>query len=210
MFFATRNTQHAPSSSSGVSVGQRQPNTLIRTIGRWSFTALVINSIIGSGIFGLPSVVSGRLGRMAPFAYLIAGAGMAIIAGCLSEVASQFHETGGPYLYARETLGRFWGIQIAWMMWLSRIAAASGTANLFTTYLGQVLPRATEPAYRVAILSALVSVLAVVNYVGVKSGARASDFFTALKLLLLAAFIGVGLWWIAVHGGVTPMPLTHA
>jgi basic amino acid/polyamine antiporter, APA family len=190
----------------------RQTNStaLIRTIGRWSLTALVINSIIGSGIFGLPSVVSGRLGRMAPVAYFIAGAGMAVIAGCLAEVASQFHETGGPYLYARETLGRFWGIQIAWMMWLSRIAAASGTANLFTTYLGQVFPRATEPAYRIAILSALVGVLAVVNYVGVKSGARASDFFTALKLLLLGTFIGAGLWWIAAHGAVTPTALTHA
>src|SRR5271170_3249878 len=86
-----------------------QPNTLVRSIGRWSLTALVINSIIGSGVFGLPSVVSSHLGRMAPFAYFIAGAGMAVIAGCLSEVASQFRETGGPYLYARETLGRFWG-----------------------------------------------------------------------------------------------------
>src|SRR5580693_4340013 len=199
MFFATRNTQHAPSSSSGVSVAQRQPNTLVRTIGRWSFTALVINSIIGSGIFGLPSVVSGRLGRMAPFAYLIAGAGMAIIAGCLSEVASQFHETGGPYLYARETLGRFWGIQIAWMTWLSRIAAGSGTANLFTTYLSQIFPRATQPAYRLVILTLLVGVLAVVNY-----------FFTATKILLLAIFIGAGLWWIAIHGAVAPAPLPHA
>jgi basic amino acid/polyamine antiporter, APA family len=190
--------------------GQTNSTALIRTIGRWSLTALVINSIIGSGIFGLPSVVSGRVGSMAPIAYFIAGAGMAVIAGCLAEVASQFHETGGPYLYARETLGRFWGIQIAWMMWLSRIAAASGTANLFTTYLGQVFPRATEPAYRIAILSALVGVLAVVNYVGVKSGARASDFFTALKLLLLGTFIGAGLWWIAAHGAVTPTALTHA
>jgi basic amino acid/polyamine antiporter, APA family len=110
---------------------------LVRTIGRWSLTALMINSIIGSGIFGLPSVVAGRLGSKAPWAYVIAGAGVAVIAGCLSEAASQFREAGGPYLYARETLGRFWGIQIAWMTWLSRIAAASGTANLFTTYLGQ-------------------------------------------------------------------------
>jgi amino acid transporter len=191
--------------------GEERTNSaaLIRTIGRWSLTALVINSIIGSGIFGLPSVVSGRLGHMAPIAYLVSGVGMAVVAGCLAEVASQFNETGGPYLYARETLGRFWGIQIAWMTWLSRIAAGSGTANLFTTYLGQVFPRATEPAYRFAILSALVGVLAVVNYVGVKSGARASDFFTALKLVLLAIFIGAGLWWIAVHGSVTPVPLAH-
>jgi basic amino acid/polyamine antiporter, APA family len=190
--------------------GQSTSTALIRTIGRWSLTALVINSIIGSGIFGLPSVVSGRVGHLAPVAYFVAGAGMAVIAGCLAEVASQFHETGGPYLYARETLGRFWGIQIAWMMWLSRIAAASGTANLFTTYLGQVFPRATEPVYRLTILTVLVGVLAVVNYVGVKSGARASDFFTALKLLLLGTFIGAGLWWISAHGTVIPAPLTHA
>ena len=144
---------------------------LVRTIGRWSLVALVLNSIIGSGIFGLPSVVSGRIGRMAPVAYFFAGAGMAVIAGCLSEVASQFRETGGPYLYARETLGRFWGIQIAWMTWLSRIAAGSGTANLFTTYLGQIFPRAVQPTYRYAILTILVGVLAAVNYVGVKSGA---------------------------------------
>jgi len=32
---------------------------LIRAMGRWTLTALVINSIIGSGIFGLPSVVAG-------------------------------------------------------------------------------------------------------------------------------------------------------
>ncbi len=184
------------------------PN-LIRTIGRWSLTALVINSIIGSGIFGLPSVVSGRIGHSAWIAYLIAGAGMAIIAGCLSEVASQFRETGGPYLYARETLGRFWGIQIAWMTWLSRIAAGSGTANLFTTYLAQIFPRAILPGYRLAILTFLVGVLAVANYIGVKSGARVSDFFTGTKLLLLAIFIGAGLWWMQAHGVVVPTALPH-
>src|SRR6202048_77830 len=166
----------------------RQPTSLIRTIGRWSFTALVVNSVIGGGIFGLPSVVSGRVGRLAPLAYLIAGAGMAIIAGCLSEVASQFQDAGGPYLYARETLGRFWGIQIAWMTWLSRIAAAAGTANLFTTYLGQMSSRATEPVYRAEILLLLIGVLAVVNYIGVRLGTRVSDFLTGAKVLLLVIF----------------------
>ena len=183
---------------------------LVRTIGRWSLTALMINSIIGSGIFGLPSVVAGHLGRRAPLAYLIAGVGVAVIAGCLSEVASQFHQTGGPYLYARETQGRFWGIQVAWLTWLSRIAAASGTANLFTTYLGQIVPQATQPIYRAAILTVLVSVLAVLNYVGVKSGTRVSDFFTATKVLLLTIFVGAGLAWMNTNGAVTPIPLPHA
>jgi APA family basic amino acid/polyamine antiporter len=182
---------------------------LVRTIGRWSLTALIINSIIGSGIFGLPSVVAGRLGSKAPWAYLIAGAGVAVIAGCLSEVASQFREAGGPYLYARETLGRFWGIQIAWMTWLSRIAAASGTANLFTTYLGQMIPRATQPWYRAAILTVLIGILAVANYVGVRSGTRVSDVFTVTKISLLGVFVFAGLWWIVTHGAVRPVALTH-
>jgi APA family basic amino acid/polyamine antiporter len=183
---------------------------LVRTIGRWSLTALMINSIIGSGVFGLPSVVAGHLGRWAPMAYLIAGVGIALIAGCLSEVASQFQETGGPYLYARETQGRFWGIQIAWLTWLSRIAAGSGTANLFTTYLGQLIPGATQPVYRAMILTVLIGVLAVANYVGVRSGTRVSDFFTATKVLLLVIFIGAGLGWLKIHGGVTAAPLPHA
>src|SRR5262249_8624317 len=185
-------------------------SSLVRSIGRWSLTALMINSIIGSGIFGLPSVVPAHLGRRAPIAYFIAGLGMAIVAGTLSEVASQFHESGGPYLYARETQGRFIGIQIAWLTWLSRLAAGSGTANLFTTYLGQIFPQATQPLYRAIILTALVSVLATFNYIGVKSESRVSDFFTATKVSLLLIFVAAGLTWMKLHGTVTPAPLPHA
>jgi amino acid transporter len=169
----------------------------------------MVNSIIGSGIFGLPSVVAARLGSKAPLAYFVAGAGIFVITGCLSEVASQFHETGGAYLYARETLGRFWGIQIAWMTWLSRIAAAAGTANLFATYLAQIYPQATEPVHRAVILSTLIGILAAVNYVGVKSGARVSDFFSATKVILLTVFVVAGMSWLFAHGRVATAPLDH-
>src|SRR5256886_17614141 len=63
---------------------------LVRAIGRWSMVALALNSILGSGIFGLPSIVAGLLGHASPAAVLIAGAGMAVIIGCYAEVASQF------------------------------------------------------------------------------------------------------------------------
>src|SRR6202041_3091762 len=77
---------------------------LVRAIGRWSLVALTVNSIIGSGIFGLPSVVANLIGKISPLAVLFAGAGMAVIMGCYAEVASYFHEAGGPYLYARAGL----------------------------------------------------------------------------------------------------------
>ena len=181
----------------------------MRSIGRWSLAALIVNSVIGGGVFGLPSVVAGRLGKFGPLAYLVAAVGITLIAACLSEVASQFRETGGPYLYARTALGRFWGIQIAWMTWLARLTAASGTANLFATYLAEFAPRAVQPVYRVMILAALIGVLAAINYRGVKSATRVSDFLTTAKIFLLIIFIGAGIAWMARHGAVAAAPLAH-
>jgi APA family basic amino acid/polyamine antiporter len=190
-------------------LGAESSSGLVRTIGRWSLSALIVNSVIGGGVFGLPSVVAGRLGKYASLAYLLAAAGIALVAACLSEVASQFSETGGPYLYARTAFGRFWGIQIAWMTWLSRLAAASGTANLFATYLAELFPRAVQPVYRVTILSTLIGLLAVINYRGVRSATRVSDFLTSVKIFLLLIFIGAGLGWLIAHGQVAPAPLGH-
>ena len=52
----------------------RRSQQLVRAIGRWSLTALVVNSVIGSGVFGLPSTVAGHLGKFSPLAVLLAGA----------------------------------------------------------------------------------------------------------------------------------------
>ena len=68
---------------------------LVRSIGRWTMTALVLNSIIGSGIFALPGVLNRLLGRPSPFAMIFAAMVMAIIMACVTEVASQFSEPEG-------------------------------------------------------------------------------------------------------------------
>lgn len=70
--------------------------SLVRAIGRWSLAALMVNLMIGGGIFELPSTVAGILGGQSPIACLIAAAGIAIIAACLAEVASRFQQPGGP------------------------------------------------------------------------------------------------------------------
>src|SRR5256885_997841 len=93
---------------------------LVRAIGRWSLVALVVNSIIGSGVFGLPSSLARLVGPASPWVVLLAGAAAAVIMGCFAEVASQFSDAGGPYLYARVAFGRFVGIETGWMLWLAR------------------------------------------------------------------------------------------
>jgi basic amino acid/polyamine antiporter, APA family len=172
---------------------------LIRAIGRWSLTALVVNSIIGSGVFGLPSTVAGHLGRFSPLAVLLAGIGMAVIFACFAEVASRFHQAGGPYLYSRAAFGRGMGIQMAWMLFLGQVAAPAANANLFVIYLAEFWPHAMDPWPRALILTILVGVLALVNVRGVRAGAQVSNFFTAAKLIPLFAVIALGLFVLHAH-----------
>ena len=172
---------------------------LIRAIGRWSLVALVVNSIIGSGVFGLPSTVAGLIGNYSPYAVIAAGLGMSVIMGCFAEVASRFQQAGGPYLYARVAFGRLMGIQTAWMLWLGQVAAPAANANLFVIYLGEFFPHGKDPIPRALILTGLVGLLAFINIRGVRAGAQVSNLFTAAKLLPLFAVIILGLFVLHRH-----------
>src|SRR5262249_33549628 len=95
--------------------------SLVRAIGRWSLTAGVINAVIGSGIFGLPSAVANLVGVWSPVAVLIAGCSIFIIILCFAEVGSRFEDAGGPYLYAREAFGPAVAFQIGLLLIWTRL-----------------------------------------------------------------------------------------
>ena len=185
---------------------ERSNGGLVRTIGRWSLAALMLNTMIAASIFGLPSMIAGHLGRYSPAAYLVTAAGIGVVAACLAEVASQFREAGGPYLYARVAFGRFAAIQIGWLTWLTRIASAAAVTNLFITYLSEFLPRVSAPALRAAVMVALIGFLAAVNYRGVRGGNRLSNFFTITKLGVILLFIVGGLTALLLHPGIRVSP----
>jgi basic amino acid/polyamine antiporter, APA family len=173
---------------------------LVRAIGRWSLAALMVNLIIGGGIFELPSTVAGILGSQSPVAYLIAAAGMGIIAACVDEVASRFRQAGGPYLYSRVAFGRFLGLQTGWLLWLTRVSAAAAVADVFLDYLPGFCPQAKGPTTRLVILTIVIGGLATLNIRGVKTGTRISNFFTVAELLPLGILVVGGLVFIHIHG----------
>src|ERR1700720_781105 len=181
---------------------------LVRAIGRWSLAALAVNSIIGSGIFGLPATVAGLLGKRSIVAVLIAGAAMGIIMACFAEVASQFAEAGGPYLYARAAFGRLVGIEMGWMLWLVRLAAPAATANLFVIYCGEFWLHANEPLPRLLILTFLYGVLTLINYRGVRASTQVSNVFTVAKLVPLFLVAIVGSFYLLAGHGAAPVLVT--
>ena len=110
-----------------------------------------------------------------------------------AEVGSQYRESGGQYLYARDALGRFAGIQAGWFFLLVRLTSGAAVLNLFVNYLGECWPGVTAPLARAAVIIAMVGGFAAVNYRGVRAGAGVSNFFTVTKVATLGLFIVAGL-----------------
>ncbi len=169
---------------------------LVPALTRADLTALVVNTIIGSGVFGLPLLVTGLLGALSPVGYLLAALGIAFIVLCFAEVSAQFRAAGGPYLYARQAFGRFVGVQVGWITWLMRISAAAATARIFVAYLAVFWPAAASGLAQALLITALFAALAAVNYRGVRAGARASNWLLIAKLVPLALFAAIGIWFV--------------
>lgn len=181
---------------------------LIRAIGRWTLAALMLNGVIGSSVFGLPSVIAGKLGAASPWAWLIAALMISVVVACFAEVSSRFGRAGGPYLYGRLAFGRFMGIEMGWVAYLVRLTASATNANLFVIYLGELWPAAETPFASRLVLAAVLAPLALVNIRGVAPGSRLSAGLLLLKLVPLTVFLIGGLALALPHGA--PLPPTHA
>lgn len=180
---------------------------LVRALGRWDLTAVGVNQVIGSGIFVLPASVALLVGAPSSlWPFVLAGVVNTLIVLCFAEVSTRFRHAGGPYLYAREAFGPFVGFEVAWMLWLTRLASLAALANAMARYAGYFWPGAqTEPG-RIAVVSATIGILAAINIVGVRYGSWAINFFTVSKLLPLAAFVAVGAFFVdpAAFDGFRP------
>jgi len=169
---------------------------LLRGIRQWDLVGVVINSMIGAGIFVLPAKAYGLIGAYSLIAFVICAFVVVLIILCFAEVSSRFIETGGPYRYAREAFGPAVGFQVGWMNWIARISAYATNCNLLIVYLSFFWPAAGSGYVRAIVITAITVSLTVINYIGVRNAAITSNFFTIAKLLPLLLFISTGLFFL--------------
>ncbi|QHS53674.1 APC family permease [Edaphobacter sp. 12200R-103] len=191
-------------------------------MGLFSATAIVMGSMIGSGIFIVPADMSRLLGSPALLigAWLVTAVMTIIGALSYGELAAMMPKAGGQYIYLRESLGPLWGFLYGWTLFLviqTGTIAAVGVA--FGKFLGVFFPSVNTshwlwhighvPAWHVgpmvlgnmdiglntANLAAIVVIilLTLLNTFGVKMGAAVQNLFTSAKVLALAAMVLVGL-----------------
>lgn len=169
---------------------------LLRGISRWDLTAIAINTIIGTGIFLLPSKVTALIGGYSLIAFIACAVIIAFIVLCFAEVSSRFQATGGMYLYAREAFGSVVGFEVGWLYWIVRVTTFAANCNAFLIYLGFFLPSANQGFLRILIISLVVLVITIVNFIGVRESALMTNIFTVGKIIPLLIFAAVGMFFI--------------
>jgi amino acid transporter len=166
---------------------------LRRDIGFFGAAFLVLNAMIGAGIFALPGKVAVNAGMLSPWLFLAVGVVFLAVVLTFAELASYFRESGGPVLYATYAFGPLAGFGTGWILFLSRMTAFAANANVMAIYLGSLFPWFGEGVGRATVISVLTLGLTYANILGVKDGVRTMGVFTVFKVLPLILLVLLGL-----------------
>jgi len=165
-----------------------------RPLGLWSATALVVGSIIGSGVFLLPASLA-PYGASSLIGWAITLFGAVMLALTFAKLATRWPQTGGPYTFARAGFGDLAGFVIAWSYWISTWTTNAAIAVAFAGSIGSIFPALTATPLRSAAcaLVALWTCIAI-NLIGVREVGRAQVVLTVMKFVPLLVFGGIAVW----------------
>ncbi len=164
--------------------------SLPRVLTRFDGIALVVGSIIGSGIFLKPSIAAGHVQSFSLEVGVWLFVGLVTLCGSLAlgELAGAMPHAGGPYVYLREAYGRVWGFLWGWTeFWVIRTGSIGALACATAIYLDELIPLGRSGQLWSAV--AIVLGLAAVNAIATRWGASLQNLTTLIKVLFLAALI---------------------
>ena len=201
---------------------QTNRRDLVRGLGLWSATAIVIGDTIGSGIFLVTSDMARAVGSavLVLIAWIFGGIVVLFGAFCYAELGAAFPRAGGPYVYLSRGLGPLWGFLFGWMSaFLERPVAMATLAAGLLRFLGFLFPVVATRLYAghaggfeftltaAQLLAALAVVLVTaINYLSVKMGGAIQVLLTSLKIGAIVLIIAGG----ALYGKNAPAEAARA
>ena len=166
---------------------------LTRVLGPLTAMALVVGTIIGSGVFKKPATIAQHVPESGLVALVWVVAGLLVLCGALTyaEVAVLFPQTGGNYVFLREGYGRLFGFLWCWVdFWIIRSGSLAALATIFTESLHDILKISSGEdvlgfwAQRGITVGALIG-LGLVNIRGVRWGGGLQVAVTLVKVVSL-------------------------
>src|SRR5271157_4054533 len=172
---------------------------LIRALGLWGATAIVMGIMIGSAIFIVPAEITREVGspRAGLAVWLVSGVLSLFGALSFAELAAMMPQAGGQYVYLREAYGPLTGYLCGWSFF---VAAQTGGISVlavgFAEYANEFLP--LTPWEQKAAAAAAIAVLTTINYLGVREGGVLQSILTGAKVGAIAVIILLG--YVLVRG----------
>ena len=166
-----------------------------RQFGLPTASALVVGSVIGTGVFALPSALAGY-GPISLVAFGLVTIGSIALALTFKALTGRTTASGGPYVYARDAFGDFAGFLNAWSYW---ITAWAGNAAIVVAWVGYVevfWNTGHAKAWSIVIALAGLWIPAIVNLAGLRSIAWFQILTTVIKFIPLLFIATVGLLFI--------------
>lgn len=160
----------------------------IQRMGIWMTTGLVVGTMIGSGIFMLPTSLA-PLGANAPIGWIVSSIG----ALCIAFALARLTKGGGAGIQAHieRAFGPTIAFLVAWVFWCSNWAAQAAVAIATASALSRVFPVIADPGSVVAVAMGCILFLTVVNAIGVRASGGMSLLTVAIKLFPLVAVIAI-------------------
>jgi amino acid transporter len=199
---------------SGPAGSSSEHSGLVRGLGAPAAAAIVLGTMVGTGIFLKPSEMAGAAGTIGIVfaAWVLAGI-LSLFGGlCYAELGASIPEAGGEYSYLSRGLGGVWGFCFGWMHSMiarpSSVAAIAAGLLRFSAFLFPVLATPINVfhfgrfAFTITWMQplAVVALVAIsyINYLGVRVGGAFQVALTILKVLSLLVIIVAGFTFL--HG----------
>ena len=184
---------------------------LKRDLGLWSAAAIVVGTVIGSGIFIVPKSMVLNVGTPGMVLFVFLFGGLLSLAGALTyaELAAMLPEAGGEYVYLREAYGPMWAFIYGWtQLLIAKSASIATLATGFYLYLANFFPLLEKVITSVTLpyvglveirngqifAMVLIASLGLLNYFGVRIGGNVQVAVTIVKVAAIAAIILLGLF----------------
>jgi APA family basic amino acid/polyamine antiporter len=183
---------------------------LLRQLGFYSATALVISNMIGTGIFATTGYMAGDLGSAGLILACWGVGALFALAGALSysELGINFPSSGGEYVYLTHAFGPEWGFMTGWVSFFAGFSAPIAAAALaFSDYLGHFFPSlqlasatttvgsgifSLRLGHGQVLASCLIAGFTILNCFGLGRTAKVQNALTSTKLIVLAGFLLLG------------------
>lgn len=164
-----------------------------RDMGTLGVAFIVMNGLIGAGIFGLPEVLHQAVGNFAPWLILAGAFLFSSVVYCFAALSSLTDRSGGPQRFVTDAFGNFPGFQIGWLFYSSRMLSYAANVSVLMAYATALWPVLGEGIPRSLAIIVIFGMITALNVIGTKRVVAVLGVMTFFKLLPLVVLIGVAI-----------------